>query len=134
MPFIEKNPLETFALYREIRDLYAARRNHHVNFVMADVRSKSDRQKANDGIPYAIKVPWDDHDNSLELGYFPCEREVKVVVYCTNGKKAAKAKDFLEANGYTDVFNAYSAGHVHSALGTKPTSVSEQVEPSLRTN
>jgi hypothetical protein len=31
---------------------------------------------------------------------------------------SAKAKDFLEKEGYMDVFNAYSIGHIRAAMGS----------------
>lgn len=53
MPFQEKGPLETFALYQEIRNLMSARllrdRDPHLpdpRFVMADVRDRQEQLHA----------------------------------------------------------------------------------------
>eukprot|EP00603_Paraphysomonas_imperforata_P001523 CAMPEP_0114422750 /NCGR_PEP_ID=MMETSP0103-20121206/5776_1 /TAXON_ID=37642 ORGANISM="Paraphysomonas imperforata, Strain PA2" /NCGR_SAMPLE_ID=MMETSP0103 /ASSEMBLY_ACC=CAM_ASM_000201 /LENGTH=97 /DNA_ID=CAMNT_0001591355 /DNA_START=201 /DNA_END=494 /DNA_ORIENTATION=- len=86
------------------------------HFVVADLRSTNDRVKCQDRVANALKVPWDDVSESLDVRFFPVEREVQIVVFCNDGRMAAKAKDFLEEAGYLNVFNAYSAKHIQTAL------------------
>jgi len=68
---------------------------------IVDVRSDAEW---NDGHhPDALHVP---HTTILEgKGFFELDKNKPVVVYCRSGGRAERAKDFLEAQGFTNVTN-----------------------------
>jgi hypothetical protein len=38
----------------------------------------------------ALKVPWDDANESVDIRYFPCEVEVQIVLFCNDGRIAGE--------------------------------------------
>lgn len=36
----------------------------------------------------AVNVEWDDRSGTLDMRYFPVEKEIQLVVYCRNGRMA----------------------------------------------
>ena len=55
MPFHEKNVIETFKLYQEIRDAMSPSAKDR--YVVVDLRSPLDRDRAHDGVQGEIPTP-----------------------------------------------------------------------------
>ena len=72
------------------------------NVQVIDVRS--DEEFSTGHLPQALHIP---HTTILEgKGFADLDKTKPVVVYCRSGGRAQLAKDYLDAQGFTDVTNA----------------------------
>lgn len=87
------------------KDPAAARRLIAAGAVVLDVRTPDEYSSGH--VPNAVNVPVQDVGQRLtEIDRLVGADKTKpVVVYCTAGSRAAKAKQQLEAAGYTQVVN-----------------------------
>jgi phage shock protein E len=70
--------------------------------VWIDVRTAGEYQQ--DHLDGALRVPWDGIEKGVaELGL---DKDTPIYLYCAVGGRAQKAKDRLDALGYTTVINA----------------------------
>lgn len=71
------------------------------NVQVIDVRS--DEEFKTGHLPKALHIP---HTTILEgNGFADLDKSKPVVLYCRSGGRAQRAKDYLEAQGFTDVKN-----------------------------
>jgi rhodanese-related sulfurtransferase len=57
--------------------------------------------------PGAYNLPYDRVNSCMDLGLLPerCGPDTPIISHCGGGGRGQKAKDFLLANGYTNVLN-----------------------------
>ncbi|KAL7550959.1 hypothetical protein ACHAWF_014166 [Thalassiosira exigua] len=53
--------------------------------------------------PRAVNLPWSRATNSMDLP--DAAKDAPIVTHCGGGGRGQKAKDYLEANGFTNVLN-----------------------------
>jgi rhodanese-related sulfurtransferase len=67
--------------------------------VIIDVRTKAEYQQGH--IKGSINVPL----NNLSNHYSKLDRNKPIITCCASGMRSAQAKNILNANGYTEVYN-----------------------------
>ena len=55
--------------------------------------------------PSGLHLIWDRDSNSMPLPPDSVAKDTPLITHCGGGGRGQKAKDFLEANGYTNVLN-----------------------------
>ena len=83
--------------------------------LLLDVRSTMEYQQ--EAVPGSINIPLGELKN--RLNELKVKKADKIVVYCLSGSRSSAAKQYLEANGYTHVVNAYTCQNVCNSLGVK---------------
>ena len=75
--------------------------------LLVDVRTPQEFQTGH--VPGARNIPHTDVES--RLAEFGGDKKHEIVLYCGSGRRAGLAQQLLQANGYTNVFNAgaYSA-------------------------
>lgn len=60
---------------------------------------------SNDVRPSGLHLIWDRDSNSMPLPPDSVAKDTPLITHCGGGGRGQKAKEFLEANGYTNVLN-----------------------------
>lgn len=53
--------------------------------------------------PQAVNLPWSRENNGMDLPQV--EKDTPIITHCGGGGRGQKAKDYLMANGFTNVLN-----------------------------
>lgn len=53
----------------------------------------------------AVHLPWNREKREMELVGLPADKHAAIIVHCARGARAEAARQFLVAQGYTNVLN-----------------------------